>query len=439
MNDTDFKKSLREKAENYTMDAPEGLWDGIERKVKGRIFFRRFTRVTAAAAAVALLVVLGISLTRESIDTESLVAEIPAPESIETATSEPSSLLALTETEMAPEPARMMTEGVKGLDAERPEGKVRAVEAETAEESGEDWSENEEITSEENTENERFVHETPEEKNSENGKVSSRPERGQIVDDEYYRDAFREDDARRRHASEGVSVRLLAANSTSISLSMGRMMDEDMSSALQTAMDPGTNSSYNGTMIYSSDRMGDILIANLNEPVLNEEKHHRPLTFGVRAAYPLTDRIAIESGLNYSLLRSDFSYGGSKASEERKQTLHYLGIPLNLNYSLLHYRSLDFIISAGGMVEKCVYGKVVTDYTMDSYKSGDSKTLSVKGLQWSAGASASLQYNFAKNFGLFLEPGIRYRFENGRGRGVSSSYTDEPLDLSLAIGARVNL
>ena len=464
MNDTDFKRSLREKAEKYELDAPEDLWAGIERKVKGRIFIRRFARAGAAAAVAALLVGLGIGLTRENLDTESIIAEVPVSESLGTQASNDA---LTTQAEPVPEsgpaaetpsaPAKAVYGQVK--PAGRASGKqtkaasgpgtIKVTEATSGTDTA---SEPDTEATEENQELETSVESgqmnktqpVQEPDKSVTGKAPARPEKSQLTDNEYYKDAFREDDARRRHRSGGLSVRLLAANSSSVSLGMGRM-DADAgfydapANALQPMNGISNDTSEEEGLIYSSDRIGDILIANLNEPVLNDEKHHRPLTFGVRVAFPLTDRLAVESGLNYSLLRSESSYGGSRASEEKRQSLHYLGIPLNLNYTLIHYRRLNFIVSAGVMAEKCVYGKTVTDYTMNGYKTRESKNLSVKGLQWSTGVSASLQYNFAKNLGLFVEPGLRYRYDNGKGGEVKSAYTDAPMDFSLAVGARINL
>ncbi len=449
MNDTNLKQSLREKAEKYGMDAPEGLWEDIERKVKGRIFIRRFARISAAAAAAALLVGLGIGLMREGPEVEPAIAEISAPETIESGMTSDDTALLLAEAVPEPEEqapaAKASQQKVRQL-AEVPVSEP-AVTAEPTEESeAEEIAENE---TENGIDGKSDINGTggasdtngTATENNQASKPSVQPERSQLADNEYYRDAFREE-SQRRHSAEGLTVRLLAANSSSVSLGMGRM-DADFAAAPANALRPANclsaDPSDDENIIYSADRIGNILIANLNEPTANETHHHQPVTFGVRIAYPLTDRLAVESGLNYSLLRSDFNYGGTLAYEEKKQTLHYLGIPLSLNYTLLHFRRLDFIVSAGVMGEKCVYGKVRTDYVMDGRKKGEGKTLSVKGLQWSSGVSASLQYNFVRNFGLFLEPGLRYRFENGKGGEVRSSYTENPLNFSLAFGARVNL
>ena len=432
MSDTNFKQSLREKAEKYEMDAPEGLWEGIERRVKGRTFIHRLEVISAAAAAVVLLAGLGAFLTRQTPELDPVLAEVPVSESVGTQTVSAESVTEPLPTEEYVKPAGVgHKQAAGGRRLAQANGTVECENVQNGDqeqslttESGQVEEQNNAVGTEKETENR-----------------SIQPERSRIVDDEYYRDAFREEDAVRRHRAGRLSLKLLAANSSGISLNMGRMMDDaPMVAALKPSNGGIANEAgdENGN-VYSSDRIGDILIANLNSTTSSESHHHQPLTFGVRVAYPLAGRLAVESGLNYSLLRSDFNYGGTKAYEEKRQTLHYLGIPLSLNYTLVRYRRLDFIVSAGGMVEKCVYGKVVTDYVWDSQKNTDRNDLSVKGLQWSAGASASLQYNFARNFGIFVEPGLWYRFENPESGEVRSSYTENPLNFSLAAGLRVNL
>ena len=450
MNDTNFKQSLREKAENYGMEAPQGLWEDIERSVKGRIFIRRFTKLTAAAAAVALIVGLGIGLTREKPDTESILAETPVSAPLaQTQPSEDSPLLAEAAVETLPKAGTVKKTVRENSAAANPSPeKVRSVPAGNEDgQDGEESAGSAELTqnqTEKLTQGQKEETAKKESAKEEAATPSVQPEKGQLTDTDYYRDAFREDDSGRRRRAGRPSLKLLAANSSSVSLGMGKMMDAAVYSAPAVLLRPvndgiANDSGEEGGNIYSSDRIGDILIANLNEPVSSEANHHQPLTFGVRVAYPLTDRLAVECGLNYSLLRSDSSYGGSMAYEDKKQSLHYLGIPLSLNYSLLRYRRLDFIVSAGVMTEKCVHGKLVTDHAMNGIKFHDVTKLSVKGLQWSSGVSASLQYNFARSFGLFVEPGLWYRFENRKSGRIRSSYTEEPLNFNLAFGARINI
>ncbi len=464
MDDRNLKRSLREMADNYGMDAPEGLWEDIERKVRGRMFIRRFVRIgAAAAAALVLLAGLGVGLSRQSHEDDSLLAEVPVS-SVQPA-QEDAHFSAMTADAT---PGGSSSEGAslrrsagnsspveaEGRRAQKENtartlssAKDRAGEGEigSEEELAAETGSDEELAPEE-TGKEELAPEAGREKSVERKDAAGaapQPENARLEDNDYYRDAFREDDLRRRHRAGGLSLRLLTANSAGVSLSGGGMGNDAFADAAPKDLVPsaGENpgSSANGDIAYSGDKTEDILIANLNDKVTSDVHHQQPLTFAVRAAYPLTGRLSVESGLDYTLLRSSFNYGGSKAYEQTDQTLHYLGIPLNLNYIALSFRRLDIGVSVGVMAEKCVYGKAVTDFVMGSHKERTTHTLSVKGLQWSSGVSLSLQYNLARRVGLFMEPGLRYRYGTDRNTEVRSSYTQEPLRFSVAVGARVNI
>ncbi len=447
MDEWNLKRSLREKAENYGLDAPEGLWEDIERKVKGRIFIRRFAGIGAAAAAVAVLLAgLGIGLSRMNQEPDSLIAEVPVSSSLpareeghlSAMTAEATPGISSGEESLRRHSRNTFRTGAEGRSV--PDDNTAPTLSSAQD--GADVSETcvkEESLPETSVEKELVSEESS--GKSVAGKEAVRPapqpENARLEDSEYYRDAFREDNQRRAHRSEGLSLRLLTANSAGVSLT-----GDDGSRVFADAPTSDFSSSdaaANGDITYSGDKTEDILIANLNDKVSNDIHHHQPLTFAVRAAYPLTDRLSVESGLDYTLLRSEFNYGGTKAYEQTTQTLHYLGIPLNLNYRALRYRRLDVGVSVGVTGEKCVYGKAVKDFVMGSHKEQTTNTLSVKGLQWSSGASLSLQYNLARNFGLFMEPGLRYRFGTGRNAEVKSSYTEDPLRFSIAVGAKIIL
>lgn len=58
----------------------------------------------------------------------------------------------------------------------------------------------------------------------------------------------------------------------------------------------------------------------------------------------------------YTYLYSDLYFGKGNNSVEQK--LHYLGIPLRVNWNFVDTRKFSVYLSAGGAIEKCVYGKL---------------------------------------------------------------------------------
>ena len=60
--------------------------------------------------------------------------------------------------------------------------------------------------------------------------------------------------------------------------------------------------------------------------------------------------------MTYTLLSSDAKLAGEDQQIEQK--LHYVGIPLRANWNFLDKKLVTLYVSGGGMVEKCVYGKL---------------------------------------------------------------------------------
>jgi hypothetical protein len=173
-----------------------------------------------------------------------------------------------------------------------------------------------------------------------------------------------------------------------------------------------------------------------NEVVeLPEEKHHKPLRFGLSVRYVLDERWSLLSGITYSYLNSDIYvvYGSTIQSAEQK--LHYLGVPLAASYSIWQNDHVNIYAVAGGEIEKLVKGKLVVDRGVNH----KSYTESVKENRpvFSTNASAGIEYQTKNGVSLYAEPGASYHFDNGS--GVHSAYTDKPWDFTINIGLRINI
>lgn len=140
-----------------------------------------------------------------------------------------------------------------------------------------------------------------------------------------------------------------------------------------------------------------------------------PVTVGLNVGKQLTDKWCIESGLNYTMLRSDVDHV--------KQKVQYLGIPVKVNYTYLDTKKVDLYLSGGGVIEKCI-----------SAKRGD-ESLSAKNVQASLMASAGVQYKINKNVAVFAEPVLAYNFDNGS--SVRTIRQEKPLNFNLLCGVRV--
>lgn len=176
-----------------------------------------------------------------------------------------------------------------------------------------------------------------------------------------------------------------------------------------------------------------------NQPEVQEEYSHKiPVKVGLTARYNITGRLGVETGLTYSILSSSVKTGNSETGKNwstGSQTLHYLGIPLNISFNILNSRYVNIYVTGGGMMEKSISGSIKTDEYVDGKFARTLTTnISPKGLQWSVNAAAGIQANILPQLGFFVEPGVSHHFKNGS--RVRSIYTDKPTDFSLGFGLR---
>ena len=120
-------------------------------------------------------------------------------------------------------------------------------------------------------------------------------------------------------------------------------------------------------------------------------KHHQPISVGVSLRKSLPKGFSIETGLTYTLLSSDLKV--ENYSKELEQKLHYIGIPLRANWNFIDKKWLTLYVSGGGMMEKCVYGKVGTEKE------------TVKPLQFSVSGAVGAQLNATKQVGIYVKNG----------------------------------
>lgn len=176
-----------------------------------------------------------------------------------------------------------------------------------------------------------------------------------------------------------------------------------------------------------------------NQPEVQEEYSHKiPVKVGLTARYNITGRLGVETGLTYSILSSSVKIGNSETGKNwstGSQTLHYLGIPLNISFNILNSRYVNIYVTGGGMMEKSISGSIKTDEYVDGkFDRTLTAKISPKGLQWSVNAAAGVQANILPQLGFFVEPGVSHHFKNSS--RVRSIYTDKPTDFSLGFGLR---
>ena len=191
-----------------------------------------------------------------------------------------------------------------------------------------------------------------------------------------------------------------------------------------------------GQAVPASDRPSGEPVPIQSYALKTDAKHYRPVTFSVLAKWQFTETLGLESGLSWTMLSSRFTTSSATSQIADQQTLQYIGIPLSMTFSFLDTRLFTIYATMGGMVEKCVDGRVKhSEYVSDKLLLSYVDKVSVTPLQWSVSGGAGIQANFSDNLAFFAEPGLSYHFRNDS--QVGTIYREHPLDFRFSFGFRV--
>lgn len=159
-------------------------------------------------------------------------------------------------------------------------------------------------------------------------------------------------------------------------------------------------------------------------------KHHAPVSVGMQIAFGVAPRLSLSTGVVYTRTSSDFYPYAPNNDYNVHQVLHYVGIPVGLNYEL--WRSGGFHAYVMAAAEAAYNVKNDTDE--DGTRKQDAKRDRV---QFSGKASLGAQYDISPSVGLYIEPGAKYYFDNGS--DIENTFKDKKLNFNLQFGLRFNL
>ena len=163
-------------------------------------------------------------------------------------------------------------------------------------------------------------------------------------------------------------------------------------------------------------------------PKYVEAKHHAPLAIGAQVGIGLAPRLSLSTGVVYTRVASDFkSYGVSDF--DTHQVLHYVGVPLGLNYEVWSTGGFHAYVMAGGEADFNVKN--------DTKVSGHKEDVKRDGVQFSGKASLGAQYDVTPQVGFYIEPGAKYYFDNGS--DIENTFKDKKWNFNLQFGLRINL
>ncbi|MDR2765532.1 MAG: outer membrane beta-barrel protein [Tannerella sp.] len=167
----------------------------------------------------------------------------------------------------------------------------------------------------------------------------------------------------------------------------------------------------------------------------HELSHKYPLSFGLGVSYALNDRWALQSGLTYTLLRSEWITISDSPGEVRQQ-LHFIGLPLSVNYKIAEWNRFRLYATGGILTEWNVSGQIRTDYLNGGEKIRTEKeSIRMKDWLWSINARTGVSYPLVRFLNAYVEGGACYYFDNGS--SIETIRSDKPFHVSLQAGIRL--
>ena len=175
-------------------------------------------------------------------------------------------------------------------------------------------------------------------------------------------------------------------------------------------------------------------------------EHDQPISFGITLSKYLFDNLSVETGVVYSYLHSKTRNTNNNFRVEEVQKLHYIGIPLNMNYNLFTLRKLNIYASVGGMVEKDLYGefrrmKEAQEGQTITLNGGEEEStemvvekISQRNSQISVNAGVGLSYPLYDRLRLYGKIGGAYYFDAGNEH--KTIYSDRKIVMDLNVGLR---
>ncbi len=201
----------------------------------------------------------------------------------------------------------------------------------------------------------------------------------------------------------------LAMNASGINLSSG-----DWTSS-------GENVFPNDKVTYNDSGSG---LSNSFPPATyHEEKHDRPITIGLQVGIPVADRWSVATGLAYTYLHSEIEDGTALLCIHTDQKLHFIGVPVQLNYQLYNNRYCDIYIGTGGRIDFGVSGKT----NHDSH-------LSYLPVNFSLKVSTGVQVKLFKSLNIYAEPSVQYNIPGST--RYKTYFTEHKTMFDLQLGVR---
>lgn len=229
----------------------------------------------------------------------------------------------------------------------------------------------------------------------------------------------------RRHQSSSWSVQLYGENG---------VVGSKNSNGFDAAFVPSNNASGpvspgNFTDAFYSVMAIRALSGTPSADYYEKVKHHFPISVGVQVGWGVTECLRINTGVVYTNVSSDFINSSYNTTQVTTQTLHYVGVPVNISYDFWQTKRFKTYVTAGGEA----------DFNVKNHTESDGEVMASKHdrTQWSANASLGAQFDIIPQLGIYVEPGAKYYFDNGS--QIENTFKDKKLNFNLQFGLRWNI
>lgn len=197
-----------------------------------------------------------------------------------------------------------------------------------------------------------------------------------------------------------------------------------------------------GNMSEAEKALMEIAINNTNNinniknggKIVEHEYHDKPITFVLSMTKTINRNWNMETGLQYSQLKSEFILGEDDYYVQKRQKVQYLGIPLRLSYKWFGANRWTAYTSAGIILNIPLSGKTDEQYVTGTVVPYSDNWHFTPPFQWTVGTGIGLQYNFAKNWGVYLEPTFSWHIPNGS--TTRTIWTEHPFTITVPFGIR---
>lgn len=179
--------------------------------------------------------------------------------------------------------------------------------------------------------------------------------------------------------------------------------------------------------------MADIADHNSGE-IVEVEHHDKPITLSIAVNKNIGKRWSLETGLQYSYLKSYLILGTGSYRVDKEQKLHYLGVPFKLSYQFMKFKRLSTYGSVGTGILIPIYGKTDADYIVGDKSAYTTDWKLTLPIQWSVNTNIGIQYQFAPNLNLFIEPTMNWYIPNGS--CIKNAWTERPFTFTVPYGIR---